>query len=701
MAATSKAVSYGSPTATAAATAARPATATAAAARPATATVARAQPKVQEPAPAQGVSQTVSTTFATFDKDNSGTLDKTELKAALKHLGMDYTTAEAIAILERYDSATTNKDLDINEFNAMVLELQAEQQRAKEEARLGVRPSATAATAAAAAAAATGKVTDAVKPQEISQQMKSQEVLNALTNFKVALSELFEQYARLQGKSIRLDPETCVQMLKDFNLVPGSLGETNVRAAIKQLRAANPPPTDAASREPPATYEGVTRKEFDELLLRLSRLYAEPKPALKTALPHKKLYELLKSFDVGDIAKMRARFTKSSSDNKPKSSAASAAGGGAGKGAVAAPTALGAAPLEARKREAAALKLQAVQKGRMVRENSPQAIAKAHRRPKGIEVTVHTVRLSASTLAADPSVRTISVGTRLAELKDTAEMSEASHAVRMAEGADGGGPLPIAVEWSATYRLGPKSAALRAVRQGIFRPPPNAALAALEAVEGVVSSGVRDAFERYDRDRSGLLDEREIREAFKQLDLDASADEIKAVMSKYSDAADGKIDIGQFNRMVIDLHRRAQEAADRSVVALEPSLPLRVMLHAGRGGGSLAPPAELAYAEIDLARGHDLRKEEFPLLSSADGGPMGTITLTVRASAAVKPFIAVRKAFTSIDANGDGALTQAELLPGLRKLGVVASEFDVKGFHTANSNNDGKLSLAEFEKLYR
>ena len=692
----------GSPTATAAATAARPATATAAAARPATASVARTQPKVQEPAPAQGVSQTVSTTFATFDKDNSGTLDKTELKAALKHLGMDYTTAEAIAILERYDSATTNKDLDINEFNAMVLELQAEQQRAKEEARLGVRPSATAATAAAAAAAAaTGKVTDSVKPQEIAQQMKSQDVLNALTNFKVALSELFEQYARLQGKSIRLDPETCVQMLQDFNLVPGSLGETNVRAAIKQLRAANPAPTDAASREPPATYEGVTRKEFDELLLRLSRLYAEPKPALKTALPHKKLYELLKSFDVGDIAKMRARFTKSSSDNKPKSGAAGAAGGGAGKGAVAAPTALGAAPLEARKREAAALKLQAVQKGRMVRENAPQAIAKAHRRPKGIEVTVHTVRLSASTLAADPSVRTISVGTRLAELKDTSEMSEASHAVRMAEGADGGGPLPIAVEWSASYRLGPKSAALRAVRHGIFRPPPNAALAALEAQEGVVSTGVRDAFERYDRDRSGLLDEREIREAFKQLDLDASADEIKAVMSKYSDAADGKIDIGQFNRMVLDLHRRAQEAADRSVVALEPSLPLRVMLHAGRGGGSLAPPTELAYAEIDLARGNDLRREEFPLLSSVDGGPMGTISLTVRASAAVKPFIAVRKAFTSIDANGDGALTQAELLPGLRKLGVVASEFDVKGFHTANSNNDGKLSLAEFEKLYR
>lgn len=213
-------------------------------------------------------------------------------------------------------------------------------------------------------------------------------------------------------------------MLKDFSLLPNTISETDVRAAYKQLRAANPPPRDSASRELPQQYDGVTRREYDELLLRLSRIYAERSDSLKGALPQKKLFELLRVFSVGNLQQMRAMFTRfKSTDNPPK-------GAGAGEGGR--PSALSGAPLEARKREAAARKLQAIQKGRAVRETAPQAIAKAHRRPKAIELTVHTVRLSAATLAADPTLRTVSVGARLANAKETAEASDASHAVRHA-----------------------------------------------------------------------------------------------------------------------------------------------------------------------------------------------------------------------------------------------------------------------------
>ena len=80
-------------------------------------------------------------------------------------------------------------------------------------------------------------------------------------------------------------------------------------------------------------------------------------------------------------------------------------------------------------------------------------------------------------------------------------MCAATHSVR---DSAHDGPMPITIEWGVAFRLGPKSAALKAVRQAMYKPPPGPT-AALLSEDGSITGGVRDAFEQFDRDRSGLL----------------------------------------------------------------------------------------------------------------------------------------------------------------------------------------------------
>ena len=51
------------------------------------------------------VSATVRATFEHFDRDNSNTLEKRELSAALRHLGIEHTTGETIDFMNRFDTS--------------------------------------------------------------------------------------------------------------------------------------------------------------------------------------------------------------------------------------------------------------------------------------------------------------------------------------------------------------------------------------------------------------------------------------------------------------------------------------------------------------------------------------------------------------------------------------------------------------------
>ena len=60
-----------------------------------------------------------------FDTDGSGDIDASELKAALKYLGMDATAEQARAVLSRYDTNKADARLDLAEFAKLVADVRA------------------------------------------------------------------------------------------------------------------------------------------------------------------------------------------------------------------------------------------------------------------------------------------------------------------------------------------------------------------------------------------------------------------------------------------------------------------------------------------------------------------------------------------------------------------------------------------------
>ena len=188
------------------------------------------------------------------------------------------------------------------------------------------------------------------------------------------------------------------------------------------------------------------------------------------------------------------------------------------------------------------------------------------------------------------------------------------------------GPDPIAVEWGVAFRMGPKSATLKAVRTAMFKASPlNPALAAIKSVDGHVTQQVREAFEHYDRDASGLLDRRELSNALTHLGFDGGAESTAATMRTY-DEGEAKLGIGAFNRMAQELHAIAEAEADRAIASQEPVLPLRLFLCAPPPGGASWGMVgdEAAFAEFNVARGRDLIREEVLLLSPVDVRPPPT-----------------------------------------------------------------------------
>ena len=89
----------------------------------------------------------VLTAFAQFDRDRDGRLNKSEIRGALKQLGLPASEAEAAGVLQQQDADRVG-GLDATEFHKLVLKIKAWQRRPP--------PPPPAAAAAAVAAAASG-----------------------------------------------------------------------------------------------------------------------------------------------------------------------------------------------------------------------------------------------------------------------------------------------------------------------------------------------------------------------------------------------------------------------------------------------------------------------------------------------------------------------------------------------------------------
>ena len=125
---------------------------------------------------------------------------------------------------------------------------------------------------------------------------------------------------------------------------------------------------------------------------------------------------------------------------------------------------------------------------------------------------------------------------------------------------------------------------------------------------------------------------------------------------------------------------QATEAAEREASRLEPHLPLRIALATARQG-EWAPSSEVAYLELNLANARDRRRQEVLLVSTEDGGPMGSAVLSLRCASALRPYLAVRRAFVSLDSDGSGSLSTGEARVAMRKAGVLADARARLGWH--------------------
>ena len=69
---------------------------------------------------------------------------------------------------------------------------------------------------------------------------------------------------------------------------------------------------------------------------------------------------------------------------------------------------------------------------------------------------------------------------------------------------------------------------------------------------------IRDSatFEHFDKNRSGFLDYRELKNALIHMRYDVSTRDAIELLRAYDDNPDGKLDVGEFSRLVADLNTR-------------------------------------------------------------------------------------------------------------------------------------------------
>ena len=210
---------------------------------------------------------------------------------------------------------------------------------------------------------------------------------------------------------------------------------------------------------------------------------------------------------------------------------------------------------------------------------------------------------------------------------DIGEFAQLVHdlAPRLGKGKKGGGGGGGGGAGSSSARLPPGSAAARA-------------------------ADVRSAFEYYDRNRSGFLDYRELRNALAHMGYEPTEAAAVEVLRAYDDRADGKMDVGEFTRLVGDLEGRR-----------------------GGGKGGAKAPAR-ASAATDKARA-DAREKR------------------LRGEAA-------RAAFKESDRNRSGYLDVRELRGALGQMGFDVSEAAAAEVLRAYDDKpDGLLDVHEFTKL--
>ena len=181
------------------------------------------------------------------------------------------------------------------------------------------------------------------------------------------------------------------------------------------------------------------------------------------------------------------------------------------------------------------------------------------------------------------------------------------------------------------------------------------------------TSRLVDAFDTFDRNASGFLDYRELRDALQHHGVDVTTQEAKEVLAAYDDEPDGKMDRGEFAELCRDLESNAADTAPRKekVAKSKPTASGKAKKVGGTTGTGATKP-----------------------LSGKAGAP-GSKT-------------GVDEVFAQFDHNDSGFLDYRELRDALRHYGIDVTLPEAQAVLALYDDNpDGKLDKKEFGQLAR
>jgi len=112
----------------------------------------------------------------------------------------------------------------------------------------------------------------------------------------------------------------------------------------------------------------------------------------------------------------------------------------------------------------------------------------------------------------------------------------------------------------------------------------------------------RRVFIAYDRDRSGDIDAAELRAALRDLGLDATSGQAAAIVAKYDNNRDARLDFVEFSQLLHELRQfQAQQlGAPQRLVASVPLEPARSRITVPLGGGGMRTSGGGFYSSEEL-----------------------------------------------------------------------------------------------------
>lgn len=220
---------------------------------------------------------------------------------------------------------------------------------------------------------------------------------------------------------------------------------------------------------------------------------------------------------------------------------------------------------------------------------------------------------------------------------------------------------------------------------------------------------VRATFEKFDRNRSGRLDFKELREALKAMGLDVSSQQAAGILARYDTNRSGVLSLDEFSTLVGRLRevqaesistemRQAFARFDRNRSGKLDYKELREALKAmGLEVGS--EEATRILQEYDTDRSGLLEIDEFASLVHQLRRWQQSQRSQQPAHASSVP-ADIRDAFVGFDRNRSGKLDYKELRDALRVLGLdVNSDDATRVLARYDSDRNGLMELDEFARL--